>query len=208
MPITVIDILRQKNDAIFPLLEDRDLLGGFRSVPITSGGSYPLTPDRDNIPASYRKEGMFVWTCDTGKLWRLAADLVTWIEFTGGGGSGTENIDTLPCAVVTTAGIPLALDGTGTLQLADADPVGMQEVYGLAQSGGPAGIITVVTAGLCSWAGAPFASVGQPVYLAVGTGITQTPPPGSSPAGTMILRIGIARSPTTIMVRIQPVART
>ena len=52
MPVVIIDTLKQKNNAIFPLIEDIDFLGGFRVEPdLTS---------RDSIPSTYRKAGMLV----------------------------------------------------------------------------------------------------------------------------------------------------
>lgn len=85
MPIYIIDTLQQQGGASFPIVEDVDIKGGFRTV-----ASEAL---RDAIPASFRVTGMFVWTQDTGKLWRLTSlpSVLpgTWVEFTGGG-SGTS----------------------------------------------------------------------------------------------------------------------
>jgi hypothetical protein len=65
----------------FPLLEDIYLLGGLRTVADSA--------ERDAIDATSRKAGMFVWVEADLTLFRLDADLTTWVEFSGGSGSGT-----------------------------------------------------------------------------------------------------------------------
>ena len=198
MPIYVISTIKQKNAAIFPLIEDTDLLGGFRTVPdITT---------RDGIPASYRKAGMFVWTEADAKLWRLNVDLVSWTEITfGGGGAGDALTDTRTSGATITAGAPVSLNGAGNLILADAD--GQFEVYGLAVGGGGVGVpIDVITHGVATVP--DVLTIGDIYYLGVGGGIINVPPSlDGVPAGSRsIVRIGQARTTSTLLVRVQHIA--
>lgn len=75
MPIDVIDILKQKNSAIFPLVEDSDFLGGLRVVSDLAALSA--------IPSSYRKPGMIAVLRDTGDMYWLKSLPDTWekVEF-------------------------------------------------------------------------------------------------------------------------------
>jgi hypothetical protein len=70
MPITLIDILKPKNNQPFPLLEDVDLLGGFRVVTNEVA--------RDNIGSKLKKHGMLVLVTDTKIIWSWNAQLVLW----------------------------------------------------------------------------------------------------------------------------------
>src|SRR5512144_1959737 len=76
MPITLIDIIKPKNNQPFPIVEDIDLLGGFRVVPNTTA--------RDGIGVQLKKHGMLVldsstkiiWCWNqTGSVWEEAIDL-------------------------------------------------------------------------------------------------------------------------------------
>ena len=71
MPIDMIGLIKPKNGGAFPIAEDTDVKGGFQVCASSAV--------RDAIPALNRKQGMLVKTLDTGTLWELAADLVTWI---------------------------------------------------------------------------------------------------------------------------------
>lgn len=198
MPIYVISTIKQKNAAIFPLIDDADLLGGFRTVPLQAN-LIDAT-----IPASYRKEGMFVWTSDTDKLWRLAADLTTWIEITFGGGSGNSLIDPQLSAESISTGDPVSISAAGGMIKSDAaGTADRREVYGLAASS-VVGVapLDVVTSGVLAY---PIGglTVGSVLYLAVGGGFTTVAPSG---AGQSVVRIGQARTAGSIHVRIQVIA--
>lgn len=202
MAIRVIDIIKQKNDASFPLIEDTDFLGGFRAVSTTT--------DRDDIPTTYRKEGMWVWSDDVGKVYRLGPGLTNldWVEVTFGGGASDAITDsrTLAAGVSVTAGQPVALNVAGDLIAANAGPGLNPEIYGVAQAAagpGPA-VATVVTSGVCNYTG-PALTPGDVLYLAVGGGILNSSPPNST--GNSIVRVGQARSATTLLVRVQFIAR-
>lgn len=198
MPIYVISTIKQKNAAIFPLVEDNDFYGGFR-VKDTEAA-------RDAIPATYRRQGMFVWTNDTEKLWRLNADLTSWTEIVfGGGGSSTTLTDTRSAGGTFSAGDPVALDAAGELILADADVDANHDVYGIALSDSTAGTLDVVTSGVVASAGWTL-TPGLPCFLAVGGGVTQTPPDIGVSAGMGLVRIGIARTAGTMLVRPQIIA--
>lgn len=75
--IRVINTIKPKNDADFPIAEDVNLKGAFRTVADAAA--------RNAITANHRKVGMFVVTQDDGKVWQLDSDLTSWTEFTGGG---------------------------------------------------------------------------------------------------------------------------
>lgn len=212
MPIYVIDRIQQKNDAVFPLIGDEDLLGGFR-VALDDA-------ERDAIPAAFRKTGMFVWTCGTNKLWRLESapsELPgTWAEFSGGG-TGTSLVDTsLLAGEALTAGWVVAVDGSSGVIKADASVSGYpQEVYGLVTSDALTGdAATIVTSGVASYAPGGLIP-GDVLYLAQGGGMPTSISgssggtfPDGSVAGRSIIRIGQARTTTTIQVRVQFIGRT
>lgn len=222
MSITLIDTIRQAGGAIFPLLEDRDLLGGFRVVETTSSGSdWPTVQSRDKIPASYRKTGMFVFVADISKLYRLtsapAAMPGTWVEFTGAGGVSNAVSDTdLLAGEDLTAGWVVAVDGSSGVIKADASVSGYpQEVYGLVTSDALTGdAATIVTSGVASYAPGGLIP-GDVLYLAQGGGMPTSISgssggtfPDGSVAGRSIIRIGQARTTTTIQVRVQFIGRT
>jgi hypothetical protein len=204
MSIYVIDTFKQKNSAKFPLVEDIDFLGGMRAFLTTAERN-----DLVNFPLTYRKIGMFVWTEDTAKLWRLSALPNTWTEFTGGGGGSSSALtDPLPLntGLSVTAGQPLALNASGNLVAADAASGGNAEIFGFAQAAagpGPA-MSTVVTSGICPYTG-PALTPGTVLYLAVGGGISASPPADSP--GNMIVRVGLAETATSLLVRVQVVGR-
>lgn len=89
MPIFVIDTIRPKNGGAFPVAEDSDLKGGFRSVADVTA--------RDAIPTEQRKVGMLVYTAATDAYWKLGVGLGNgdWTAFTAGGGGS----DPLPIEV-------------------------------------------------------------------------------------------------------------
>jgi hypothetical protein len=86
MPVTVIDIIKPKNAQPFPIVEDAEFLGGFRTVADHT--------ERDAIPSERRKLGMWVYTRSDGKVWTLVGGLLNanWTEvaFGGGGGGGVK----------------------------------------------------------------------------------------------------------------------
>jgi hypothetical protein len=199
MAINLIDIIKQKNGAVFPLYEDIDGLGGFKTVADTTA--------RNAIDAVYRKEGMFVWTIADAKLWRLNAGLSTWTEFTGGGGAATAITDaTLTAAENIFAQDPVALNASGGLIRANAEVSTNQEVYGICTTSASAGnLVPVILSGIWTYTSA-FA-VPSVVYLGVGGGATGTPP-NPSVAGRRITRLGQVRTTTTMFVQIQVIGST
>lgn len=62
MPINIIDVLKPKNNGNFPVVEDVDLLGGFRVVS-------DLT-ERDAIASGKKKAGMVVRIANTGDYYQ------------------------------------------------------------------------------------------------------------------------------------------
>lgn len=140
------------------------------------------------------------------------ADPGRWVLL-GGGGSGESTLtDALLLAgEVVSAGDPVAIDPTtGDLVLAMALPPGGQEhrkeVYGVATVAGVIGApLPVATAGVASHPG-PFVA-GDVLFLAPAGGVSTSAPPLDTP-GQRIVRIGQARTSTTVQVRIQHVAET
>lgn len=70
MPIEVISTLKPKNSGQFPVVEDVDIMGGFRSVADEA--------ERDSIPQKDLKEGMLVYVVDKDKYYSRGAS--GWIE--------------------------------------------------------------------------------------------------------------------------------
>jgi len=198
MPIEIIDIIKQKNLADFPLVEDTDFLGGLQVVADVVA--------RDAIPVSRRKIGMFVSTVSTGQLWRYVAAPNTWIEFTGGGGGSADRVtDVLITSVGTTVGMPVSLDVSGDLVVAVS--TNLDPVYGLASAvaliGNP---VTVVTSGVCEYGPAGL-TPGSRVFLDVVGGVTQVPP-DAGVTGRKVVSLGVARTASSILVRVELVAHT
>lgn len=214
MPVYIIDTLQQQGGASFPIVEDVDLKGGFRSVATEAA--------LDTIPASFRVTGMFVWTCDTNKLWRLTSlpSVLpgTWVEFTGGsGGSGEAVIDnTLLAGEALTAGWVVAINSSSQIVKASASGAGeVLEPYGVVTADTPMGSpAPVVTSGIAAYAPGGL-TPGQVLYLAQGGGlpaVSSGTVDGTYPDGSIsnrrVARVGQARTASTIQVRVQFIAQT
>lgn len=206
MPIFIIDTLQQYGGASFPLLQDVDLQGGFRVVATTAL--------RDAIPANFRETGMYVHTLDTNKLWRLTSAPGTlpgtWVEFSGGGGSGDAVVDNgLLAGEALTAGWAVAFNSSGQVVRADAAGVGsVLQPYGLAAADALSGAAaSVVTHGVCSFSPGGL-TPGSVLYLAEGGGYPTPAAPDGSVSGHSVVRIGQARTTNTIHVNVQFVAMT
>lgn len=81
MAIEIIDILGQKNNGEFPLVDSNDIRGGFYQV--------DTIEERDLIPSIRRKEGMLC-AVKNDKMYQLVGgvDNSNWIIFNSGSGSG------------------------------------------------------------------------------------------------------------------------
>lgn len=87
MPITLIDIIKPKNNQPFPIVEDVDLLGGFRVVADDTA--------RDGIGVKLKKHGMLVLVNTTKIIWSWNATLGAWevaIDLNNLGSGGTPTI--------------------------------------------------------------------------------------------------------------------
>jgi len=84
-----------------PAVWDAWIGGGYRAVSSTT--------ERDAIRASWRKQGMMVFTAADGKLWRLDANLTSWTEILNGVGGSTVLPDNVSVMSDTAAGLT-ALD--------------------------------------------------------------------------------------------------
>ena len=82
MAIQLISEIQPKNGGDFAMVDDQYIKGGFHTVDSTA--------ERDSIPVSRRKAGMYV-SLVNGATYELNADLTTWTEVSGGGGTGTTN---------------------------------------------------------------------------------------------------------------------
>lgn len=85
MSVTLIDILKPKNNQPFPLVEDIDLLGGFRVVVADA--------NRDAIGYKLKKDGMLVLVNTTKIIWSWNAVLSIWevaIDLNNQGGAATQ----------------------------------------------------------------------------------------------------------------------
>lgn len=79
MPIQFASYLTPRTGNTYALLDDKYIKGGYRVVADVTA--------RNSIDASCKKSGMLVHTLDDGKIWKLGGDLVTWVEYTVGGGT-------------------------------------------------------------------------------------------------------------------------
>ena len=81
MAIEIIDILGQKNNGEFPLVDSNDIKGGYYQV--------DTIEERDLIPSIRRKEGMLCHV-KNDKMYQLIGgiDNSNWTIFNSGSGSG------------------------------------------------------------------------------------------------------------------------
>ena len=128
MPINLTTFIQPSNNNTFPILEDKFVKGGMRTIADITA--------RDAIPANNRKVGMLVVTQDTNLVYQLSADLTTWVELPVGvtGPTGPTGADS---TVVGPTG-PTGADSTV------AGPTGATGPTGPAGSGGASGLVNIL----------------------------------------------------------------
>ena len=84
MAISLASYLVPKNGNTWFLLEDKYFKGGLQVV--------SNLMQRDAINVVNRKAGMLVVTQEDNKVWQLALDLITWIEFKTGGAAAVQAV--------------------------------------------------------------------------------------------------------------------
>ena len=83
MAIEIIGTLKQKNNGEFGLIDSNDIIGGFYQA--------DTLDERNSIPFTRRKEGMFCWVgSNVNKVFQLVGGITNdcWIEFKSGSSSG------------------------------------------------------------------------------------------------------------------------
>ena len=90
MAIEIIGTLKQKNNGEFGLIDSNDIIGGFYQA--------DTLDERNSIPFTRRKEGMFCWVgSNVNKVFQLVGGIANdcWIEFKSGSSSsgGGTTID-------------------------------------------------------------------------------------------------------------------
>lgn len=89
MAIEIIGTLKQKNNGEFGLIDSNDIIGGFYQA--------DTLDERNSIPFTRRKEGMFCWVgSNVNKVFQLVGGITNdcWIEFkSGSSDSGGTTID-------------------------------------------------------------------------------------------------------------------
>ena len=89
MAIEIISTLKQKNNGEFGLIDSNDIIGGFYQA--------DTLDERNSIPFTRRKEGMFCWVgSNVNKVFQLVGGITNdcWIEFkSGSSDSGGTTID-------------------------------------------------------------------------------------------------------------------
>ena len=89
MAIEIISTLKQKNNGEFGLIDSNDIIGGFYQA--------DTLDERNSIPFTRRKEGMFCWVgSNVNKVFQLVGGIANdcWIEFkSGSSDSGGTTID-------------------------------------------------------------------------------------------------------------------
>lgn len=87
MAIEIISTLKQKNNGEFGLIDSNDIIGGFYQA--------DTLDERNSIPFTRRKEGMFCWVgSNVNKVFQLVGGITNdcWIEFKSGSSSGGGTI--------------------------------------------------------------------------------------------------------------------
>lgn len=83
MAVNLVSLVKPFGSGDFPMVEDVDFYGGYRSVAALAN----LTDS--TITASHRKAGMAVFVRADGDIYTLGSDLTTWTKFESGGGTLT-----------------------------------------------------------------------------------------------------------------------
>jgi hypothetical protein len=183
MPVPVTDYISTTAPSDTFATHDSTLgKGGWREVASNAA--------RDAITTERRSEGMAVFTRDTGTLWVLAADLLTWNEFAGGGGGATAL--TLEAGENLTAGTPVKVSANKVYAAnAAVDP----GVIGLIKTDVLSTFMAeIVNTGNMTLAGL---SAGSPYFVGNGT-ISLTPP-----SSGYVIRVGTAVKSDTLVVNIE-----
>ena len=87
MAIEIIGTLKQKNNGEFGLIDSNDVIGGFYQT--------DTLDERNSIPSTRRKEGMFCWVGgNVNKVFQLVGGITNdcWIEFKSGSSDGGGTI--------------------------------------------------------------------------------------------------------------------
>ena len=87
MAIEIIGTLKQKNNGEFGLVDSNDVIGGFYQT--------DTLDERNSIPSTRRKEGMFCWVGrNVNKVFQLVGGITNdcWIEFKSGSSDGGGTI--------------------------------------------------------------------------------------------------------------------
>ena len=87
MAIEIIGTLKQKNNGEFGLIDSNDIIGGFYQA--------DTLDERNSIPFTRRKEGMFCWVgSNVNKVFQLVGGITNdcWIEFKSGSSDGGGTI--------------------------------------------------------------------------------------------------------------------
>ena len=87
MAIEIIGTLKQKNNGEFGLIDSNDVIGGFYQT--------DTLDERNSIPSTRRKEGMFCWVgSNVNKVFQLVGGITNdcWIEFKSGSSDGGGTI--------------------------------------------------------------------------------------------------------------------
>ena len=188
MGIPILSTFERVGVGNYPLMLDTDLGGGFQVV-----GS---NVDRDAIPSALRKFGMHVFVSASSSLYRLQADLVTWVPAVFSPGS-VVTTGTYTCPVGVAVRDVVYLSAADNCDLADADDSLKQPVIGIVnnkidpttcdvQYNGEIGGFVGLTAGVT-------------YFLSTTPGqITVTPPSG--PPGAIVQRVGFAKNTTTLVI--------
>jgi len=144
---------------------------------------------RDAIPVARRTAGMAVYTRDTQTVWILADDLVTWNEFSGGGGGSLLELEAGEDLV---AGTPVY---TSANKAYAADSATNPHVLGLVRDDVLSTFMAkIVTTGSISLTGL---TAGVPYF--VGTGVITSTAPGSG----SVIRVGTAVKSDTLIVNVE-----
>lgn len=190
MGIDILSTFQRTGVGNYPLIEDADLKGGFQIVSSTAA--------RDAIQTALRKQGMHVYVTATSALWKLQADLLTWVPavFAPGGGDVNEGLYTCPVGLAVNDIVYLS--SADNCDAADADDALKQPVIGFVKDK-PTATSATVKYGF-ELGGFVGLTAGSTYFLSTAPGqITLTPP---SVAGAIVQRIGFAKNSTTLVIMV------
>jgi len=190
MPVTIIAKIKPLNNGSFPVVEDVDIEGGFRTVADATA--------RDAIPSLRRKEGMHVYLTGTNQTYRLGPSLMNadWQLVSSSSSSVGVFFN---CSMAENIGDAVYISGDDNVRQARSDSSLTMPVVGVIFDKPSATTCWVTSAGQVD--GYAGLVAGTRYYLSDTVAGALTDTPGNVP-GDIIQKVGIGKSGSSLFIQI------